>query len=166
MAPLADSVHFRLRQSKALHELGSTNSTVGAHAPVLFPFYSYVASVPRIIASGQDGYCDRAKRALVVNSELAANGRLRVLIHELCHAHDAGHDAYPRAECEVIVDCATHVVCMTPRSRRPGGFDPLHRRIGRAGRRDQRDHPLRGCGSTSSPRRSRQRLPGVLICLC
>ena len=61
--------------------------------------------------SGHDGYCDRAKRMIVVNSELAANGRLRVLIHELCHAHDAGYDAYERATCEVIVDCATHIIC-------------------------------------------------------
>ena len=58
-----------------------------------------------------DGYCDRAKRMIVVNSELAPNGRLRVLIHELCHAHDAGYDVYERAACEVIVDCATQIVC-------------------------------------------------------
>ena len=61
--------------------------------------------------SGHDGYCSRSTREIVVNSELAANGRLRVLIHELCHAHDAGYDAYERATCEVIVDCATHVIC-------------------------------------------------------
>ena len=61
--------------------------------------------------SGHDGYCNRAERVVVVNSELAANGRLRVLIHELCHAHDAGYDTYERATCEVIVDCATHIIC-------------------------------------------------------
>ena len=60
---------------------------------------------------GHDGYCSRSKRVIVVNSELAANGRLRVLVHELCHAHDTGYDTYERAACEVIVDCATHIVC-------------------------------------------------------
>ena len=60
---------------------------------------------------GHDSYCSHSKRLIVVNSELPANGRLRVLIHELCHAHDAGYDAYERAACEVIVDCATHVIC-------------------------------------------------------
>ena len=61
--------------------------------------------------SGHDGYCNRSKRMIVVNSELAPNGQLRVLVHELCHAHDTGYDAYERATCEVIVDCATHIVC-------------------------------------------------------
>ena len=65
--------------------------------------------------SGHDGYCDRAKRVIVVNSQLAPNGRLRVLIHELCHAHDAGYDTYERATCEVIVDCATHIICTSVR---------------------------------------------------
>ena len=60
---------------------------------------------------GHDGYCSRSKRVIGVNSELAPNGRLRVLVHELCHTHDAGYDTYERAACEVIVDCATHVVC-------------------------------------------------------
>ena len=61
--------------------------------------------------SGYDGYCSRSNREIVVNSDLAANGRLRVLIHELCHAHDASYDTYKRATCEVIVDCATHIIC-------------------------------------------------------
>jgi hypothetical protein len=38
---------------------------------------------------------------------------MRVLIHELCHAHGADYTTYDRAACEVIVDCATHMTCLT-----------------------------------------------------
>jgi hypothetical protein len=60
---------------------------------------------------GCDGYCDHANRVIAIDASLAANAQVRVLIHELCHAHGADYKTYDRAACEVIVDCATHIAC-------------------------------------------------------
>jgi hypothetical protein len=60
-----------------------------------------------------DGYCDHANHTIAVDTNLPANAQVRVLIHELCHAHGADYKTYDRAACEVIVDCATHIACAT-----------------------------------------------------
>jgi antirestriction protein ArdC len=60
-----------------------------------------------------DGYCDHANHVIALNAHLPANAQVRVLIHELCHAHGADYKTYDRAACEVIVDCATHIACTT-----------------------------------------------------
>ena len=57
------------------------------------------------------GFCDRAGKRIAVDETLPANGSVRVLVHELCHALGAGYDVYPRDACEVIVDCAAMIVC-------------------------------------------------------
>ena len=58
-----------------------------------------------------NGFCDRAGKRIAVDETLPANGCVRVLVHELCHALGAGYDTYPREACEVIVDCAAMIVC-------------------------------------------------------
>jgi hypothetical protein len=62
-----------------------------------------------------DGYCDHANHTIAVNTNLPTNAQVRVLIHELCHAHGADYKTYDRAACEVIVDCATHIACASLR---------------------------------------------------
>src|SRR5581483_3998391 len=42
---------------------------------------------------------------------LPANGRVRVLVHELAHALGVGYREYGRERAEVIVDTVTFIVC-------------------------------------------------------
>src|SRR5205085_2623857 len=39
-----------------------------------------------------------------------ANRRVRVLVHELAHAHGVGYTDYTRRQAEVLVDTVTHIV--------------------------------------------------------
>jgi hypothetical protein len=86
-----------------------------SHAHLIPPLLEHATSLGYTVilepTSGHDGYCNRHSKTIGINGDLPANARLRVLIHELCHAHGAGYDTYPRATCEVIVDTATHIVC-------------------------------------------------------
>lgn len=65
----------------------------------------------RPLDGSADGWCDQSKRQLVVNSNLPANARVRVLVHELAHALGVGYAEHGRRRAEVIVDTATYVVC-------------------------------------------------------
>ena len=58
-----------------------------------------------------DGWCDSAKREIVVNEALAANARVRVLVHEIAHALGVGYSEYGRRRAEVLVDTVTFIVC-------------------------------------------------------
>ena len=40
-----------------------------------------------------------------------ANRRLRTLVHELAHALGIGYEHYGRRRAEVLVDCASYIVC-------------------------------------------------------
>jgi hypothetical protein len=88
-----------------------------SHAHLLPGLSEHAASLGYSVeyreTSGCDGYCDTTHQLIVVNAQLAANAQVRVLIHELCHAHGADYATYERAACEVIVDCATHIACST-----------------------------------------------------
>ena len=58
------------------------------------------------------GYCDQRARRIVISSAItSANGRVRVLVHELAHALGVGYKEYGREVAEVIVETATVVVC-------------------------------------------------------
>lgn len=86
---------------------------------------SHAHLIPRLVAFAEtlgfnvtfqdtgsaSGFCDRAGKRIAVDETLPANGCVRVLVHELCHALGAAYDSYPRDACEVIVDCATMIVC-------------------------------------------------------
>jgi hypothetical protein len=63
------------------------------------------------LSGGADGWCDSRKREIVVNHELAANGQVRVLVHELAHSEGVGYTDYGRQQAEVLVDTVTFVVC-------------------------------------------------------
>ncbi len=60
---------------------------------------------------GADGWCDNQRMEIVVNDQLPANARVRVLVHELAHALGVGYEQYGRQQAEVLVDCVTYVVC-------------------------------------------------------
>jgi antirestriction protein ArdC len=61
---------------------------------------------------GHGGYCDAKRQRIVVSSSLeAANARVRVLVHELAHAHGVSYKNYSREQAEVIVETAAVIVC-------------------------------------------------------
>jgi hypothetical protein len=48
----------------------------------------------------------------VVSSNIEApNARVRVLVHELAHAHGVGYRDYGREDAEVVVETAAVIVC-------------------------------------------------------
>ncbi len=57
------------------------------------------------------GWCDSEGKRIVGDAALPANARVRVLVHELAHAHGVGYERYGRERAEVIVDTLTYVVC-------------------------------------------------------
>jgi hypothetical protein len=66
---------------------------------------------PRPLDGSAEGWCDNDKREIVVNSKLAANGQVRVLVHEVAHALGVGYREYGRQRAEVLVDTVTYIVC-------------------------------------------------------
>lgn len=59
---------------------------------------------------GPGGWCD-VKRKQIVVADGPANGIVRTLVHEVAHALGIGYDEYGREQAEVLVDCATYIVC-------------------------------------------------------
>jgi antirestriction protein ArdC len=58
------------------------------------------------------GYCDAKRQRIVVSSNVEApNARVRVLVHELAHAHGVGYADYGREDAEVLVETAAVIVC-------------------------------------------------------
>jgi antirestriction protein ArdC len=58
------------------------------------------------------GYCDAQRKRIVLSAHLdSANARVRVLVHELAHAHGVGYRDYGREDAEVIVETAAVIVC-------------------------------------------------------
>jgi len=65
----------------------------------------------RPVEGAGDGWCDFKKHLIVVNSVLAPNAQVRVLVHEIAHALGVGYRDYGRKRAEVLVDTATYIVC-------------------------------------------------------
>ncbi len=63
------------------------------------------------LTAGADGWCNATRKEIAVNEDLAPNGQMRVLVHELAHALGIGYKEHGRARAEVIVDAATYIVC-------------------------------------------------------
>ncbi len=65
----------------------------------------------RAVEGSGEGWCDTGNRVIVVNSQLPANARFRVLVHETAHALGVGYREYGRPRAEVLVDTVCFVVC-------------------------------------------------------
>jgi antirestriction protein ArdC len=63
------------------------------------------------IAGGAAGYCNSAERHITVEARQPANAQVRILVHEIAHAHGITYKTHTRAVAEVIVDTATYVAC-------------------------------------------------------
>jgi antirestriction protein ArdC len=61
---------------------------------------------------GHGGYCDAKRQRIVVSSALGSvNAQVRVLVHELAHAHGVNYKDYSREDAEVVVETAAVIVC-------------------------------------------------------
>jgi hypothetical protein len=71
----------------------------------------YEVSRHPLIDDSADGWCDFKAARIVVNSALAANGQVRVLVHEIAHVLGITYADYGRRRSEVLVDTITYIVC-------------------------------------------------------
>lgn len=71
----------------------------------------YEVSCRPLIEDSADGWCDLKAGQIVVNSALAANGQVRVLVHEIAHVLGITYADYGRRRSEVLVDTITYIVC-------------------------------------------------------
>jgi len=62
------------------------------------------------LGGGMGGYCDLAAKQIVLAEGHSPNARVRVLVHELCHAQGIDYKDYSRSEAETIVEAATFIV--------------------------------------------------------
>ena len=90
--------------------------TGDSHAHYVPTLEAFAGSIGYAVGSAAlehaGGYCDQHARRIVISSAIAAaNGRVRVLVHELAHALGVGYKEYGREVAEVIVETATVVVC-------------------------------------------------------
>jgi antirestriction protein ArdC len=61
--------------------------------------------------SAAQGFYDEKGARIVISTELAPNGKVRTLVHELAHAHGVLYNDYGREDAEVIVETAAVIVC-------------------------------------------------------
>jgi hypothetical protein len=90
--------------------------TGDSHTHLLAPLIALAAQVgfsveQRPLDGSADGWCDDDAKLIVVNERLPGNARVRVLVHEIAHAHGIGYADRGRARAEGMVDCVTYVVC-------------------------------------------------------
>jgi hypothetical protein len=94
--------------------------TGDSHAHLLGPLCAlaqslgYRVTARELDAGGAQGWCDPVKHEIVVNRQRPANARVRILVHEIAHAHPAGklgYQHFTRQQAEVLVDTVTYVVC-------------------------------------------------------
>ena len=62
------------------------------------------------IPGATGGWCDSRAKRIVVDSELAVNGQVRTLVHELVHALGVDYQTHSRPQAEVIVETATLII--------------------------------------------------------
>jgi len=91
--------------------------TGDSHAHLLAPLGEHARSLGFTVEReplqhGHGGYCDPRARRIVISSELgSANAEVRVLVHELAHAHGVDYKDYSREAAEVVVETAAVIVC-------------------------------------------------------
>ncbi len=57
------------------------------------------------------GFCRPHDQAIHVEESLSPNGRLRILVHELVHAHGVDYQKFTRPEAETIAESSAFLVC-------------------------------------------------------
>jgi hypothetical protein len=87
-----------------------------SHAHLVGPLEALAAELGYTVArmpldGSADGWCDATKREIVVNSQLATNAQVRILVHEIAHGLGVGYRDYGRQRAEVLVDTVTYIVC-------------------------------------------------------
>jgi antirestriction protein ArdC len=90
--------------------------TGDSHARYLEPLSAHARSlgftVEREALEHAGGYCDAKAHRIVLAAGLASmNAEVRVLVHELAHAHGVTYKDYSREDAEVIVETAAVIVC-------------------------------------------------------
>jgi antirestriction protein ArdC len=90
--------------------------TGDSHASFLVPLTEHARAlgftVQRKALEHAGGYCDVKAKRIVLSSELGSvNAQVRVLVHELAHAHGVGYADYGREDAEVVVETAAVIVC-------------------------------------------------------
>lgn len=97
-----------------------------SHAHLIAPLIAHAAELGyrveqrELPAGGPDGWCDHRAKLIVVGSG-SANRRVRILVHELAHAHGVGYKEYTRRQAEVLVDTVIFSPCQA-RSPKFAGF--------------------------------------------
>ena len=87
-----------------------------SHAALIPPLVAlarelgYTVETRRLPGAGPGGWCDPKRREIVIAAG-PGNRRLRTLVHELAHALGIGYEHYGRRRAEVLVDCASYIVC-------------------------------------------------------
>jgi hypothetical protein len=76
-----------------------------AHAATL----GYRVEIRELPEHGPAGWCDSAHQQITIAAG-PANRQVRILVHELAHAHGLDYQHYGRERCEVLVDCVTYCV--------------------------------------------------------
>jgi hypothetical protein len=89
--------------------------TGDSHAHLIAPAIAFAESLGYTvtfepIAGNASGCCDYKRKTIVIDANIAANARLRTLVHEAIHALGVDYQQYSRAQAEVIVDSVTLVV--------------------------------------------------------
>jgi hypothetical protein len=89
--------------------------TGDSHTHLLAPLEAFAESLGysvtyEVIPGSAGGWCDLARRRIVVDQHAPGNARVRTLIHECAHALGVDYQRYTRAHAEVIVDTVTFLV--------------------------------------------------------
>jgi antirestriction protein ArdC len=90
--------------------------TGSSHECYLAPLKNHARSLGIAVyeyepTSEAQGFYDEKGARIVISTELAPNGKVRTLVHELAHAHGVTYKEYSRGEAEVIVETAATIVC-------------------------------------------------------
>src|SRR5205085_1899203 len=92
-----------------------TGDELAEHLPSLEAFAGELGCTVSFeaIGGGALGYHDPRTHKIAVESTLAGNAKVRVLVHELAHALGVGYTDYPRDVAEVVVESVALIVCGT-----------------------------------------------------
>ncbi len=101
---------------EALPEVPREPINGDSHARFLEPLTEHARSlgfnVEREPLEHAGGYCDAKAGRIVISTNLGSlNAQVRVLVHELAHAHGVSYKDYGREDAEVVVETAAVIVC-------------------------------------------------------